>query len=256
MGHPQTFLDRHFPMPPVRRVGLDRPAQWLKAGLGDLLANPIPSLAYGLLFSIGGDLILLGSLHEPYLFITALSVFCLAAPLLAAGLYELSRLRATGGPRPGFLDSLGCLGRNAPALTLYGLLIAIVAVLWEQITAVSFSLVANRELGLSQIANLLTAGEHQAFMATWLILGACLALLVFAFSVVSVPMILDRDADFVTAMATSLRAFFLNLETLVLWAGIIALLVLISFATLMVGLVFAMPILGHATWHAYRELVK
>lgn len=255
MGHPSTFLDRHFPMPPVQRVALSRPAYWLKAGLDDLIANPLPGLAYGLLFSIGGDLILLASLHEPYLFMTALSVFCLAAPLLSAGLYELSRLRAAG-KKPGFLDSLSGLGRNAPALTLYGVVIAAIAVLWEQVTAVSFSLVAHQEVGLSQLIQILTTGEHQAFMATWLILGACLALLVFAFSVVSVPMILDRDADFVTAMATSLRAFFLNLETMVLWAGIIALLVSMSFVTLMVGLVFAMPILGHATWHAYRELVK
>lgn len=255
MGQPPTFLDRHFPMPPVQRVELSRPAYWLKAGLEDLFANPLPSLAYGLLFSLGGDLILLASLHEPYLFMTALSVFCLLAPLLAAGLYELSRLRAAGA-KPGFIDSLRSLHRNAPALTLYGVVMAAVAVLWEQVTAVSFSLVANQEVGLSQLVNVLTAGEHRAFMATWLILGACVAFLVFAFSVVSVPMILDRDADFVTAMATSLRAFFVNLEAMVLWAAMIGLLVFMSFATLMVGLVFAMPILGHATWHAYRELVK
>lgn len=255
MGQPSPFLDRHFPMPAVQRVALSRPAYWLRAGLEDLFANPLPGLAYGLLFSIGGDLILLASLQEPYLFMTALSVFFLLAPILAAGLYELSRLRAAG-ERPTFIDSLTGLARNPAALTLYGVVLAVVAVLWEQVTAVSFALVANEEVGLGQLIHILTAGEHRAFMATWLIVGAGLALLVFAFSVVSVPMILDRDADFVTAMATSLRAFVINLETMVLWAGIIVLLTLMSFATLMVGLVFAMPILGHATWHAYRELVK
>lgn len=255
MGQPPTFLDRHFPVPAVQRVHLNRPAYWLRAGLDDLFANPVPSLAYGLLFSIGGDLILLASLREPYLFMTALSVFFLLAPLLAAGLYELSRQRAAGA-KPTFIDSLAGLGRNTPALTLYGVLMAVVAVFWEQVTAVSFDLVANQGVGFSQLIHLLTAGEHRAFMATWLILGACLALLVFAFSVVSVPMMLDRDTDFLTALATSLRAFSLNLEAMVLWAGIILLLVFMSFASLMVGLVFAMPILGHATWHAYRELVK
>lgn len=256
MGQPPTFLDRHFPAPAVQRVSLGRPAYWLQAGLDDLFANPLPGLAYGLLFSIGGDLILLASMREPYLFMTALSGFFLVAPLLAAGLYELSRLRAAGAPRPTFIESLGGLRRSAPALTLFGVLLAVVAVLWEQVTAVSFSLVADQEFGLMEMVQLVAAGEHNAFIATWLILGAGLALVVFAFSVVSVPMILDRDADFVTAIMTSLRAFLLNLDVMVVWGAIIVLLVLMSFSTLMVGLVVAMPILGHATWHAYRELVK
>lgn len=255
MGQPSTFLDRYFPMPVVQRVDLNRPAYWLRAGLDDLFANPLPGLAYGLLFSLGGDLILLASFHAPYLFMTALSVFFLLAPLLAAGLYELSRLRAAGG-KPTFIDSLMGLKRNTATLTLYAVVLAMIAVLWEQVTAVSFALVAHEEIGLTQFIHILSTGEHRAFMATWLILGASLALLVFAFSVVSVPMILDRNADFVTAIATSLRTFLLNLETMVLWAAVIVLLVLMSFASLMVGLVFAMPILGHATWHAYRELVK
>jgi uncharacterized membrane protein len=255
VAQPPTFLDRHSALPAAQRVPLDRPLHWLRAGLDDLMANPLPGLAYGLLFSIGGDLILLASLEEPYLFMTALSGFFLVAPLLAAGLYELSRLRAAGA-HPGFIDSLTGLRRSLPALALFGVVLAMVAVLWEQITAVSFSLFVHREIGLSQFVQTLTEGEHRAFMATWFILGACLALVVFAFSVVSAPLILDRDADFITAITTSLRVFILNLEVMVLWAAIIVLLVLVSFATLMVGLVFTMPVLGHATWHAYRELVK
>ena len=83
-----------------------------------------------------------------------------------------------------------------------------------------------------------------------------LALLTFAISAISVPMMLDRRADFVTAMMTSLQAFAVNLEAMVLWGLMIVGLTLIGFATLLVGLVFFMPMLGHATWHAYRDLVK
>lgn len=255
MRRPSITLDRHLPMPLVQRVQLNRPVFWLRAGLDELFANPLPSIAYGLLFSIGGDLILLASLRQPYLFVTALSGFFLVAPLLAAGLYELCRLRAAG-IKTGFLDSLAGLKRSALSLALFGLVLALGAAVWGQITAITFSLVANQEMGLSHLVQLLASGEHRAFMAIWFIAGAALALLVFAFSVVSVPMILDRDAHFLTAMTTSLRAFAVNLEVMVLWGAMIVALTLAGFATLLVGLVFIMPVLGYATWHAYRELVK
>ena len=87
-------------------------------------------------------------------------------------------------------------------------------------------------------------------------LGGALALFVYALAVVSVPLMLDRDSDFVTAMLTSLHAFAANSATLLLWAATIVTLTLFGFATLLFGLVIIMPILGHASWHAYRDLVE
>lgn len=255
MRQPSSLFERNHSLPRVQRVSFDRPIYWLRAGLDDLFANPLPSLAYGLLFSIGGDLILLASLEEPYLFMAALSVFFLLAPVLAAGLYELSRQRAAG-ERPTFIDSVAGLQRSTISLALFGLVLAIVALFWEQATALSFALVADLDIGFGPIMEILSSEEHRAFMLAWLAGGAVLALLVFACSVVTAPLILDREVDFTTALQTSLRVFAANLEVMLLWAAVIAALVLVSFATLMVGLVFMMPILGHATWHAYRELVK
>ena len=83
-----------------------------------------------------------------------------------------------------------------------------------------------------------------------------LALVIFALSVVSVPLMLDRNAHFVTAIRASLRAFVANTTTLLLWAATIVILTLLGFATLLFGLVIIMPILGHASWHAYRDLVE
>ena len=256
MRQPWEMFGRHHTLPGVRHVGLDRPVAWLKAGWSDLIANPLPSLAYGLLFSIGGDLVLLGSIGEPYLFLTAISGFFLVAPLLAAGLYELSRRRAAGA-RPTFVESLSGLKGSVPTLALFGAMLAIVIALWERITAVAFALVGNGTGGTPGfVTQLFTSGEHTAFIAIWFILGAMLALLIFALSVVSVPMMLDRNADFVTAILTSLHAFAINLEALVLWGALIVALTFFGFATFLVGLIFVMPILGHASWHAYRDLVE
>lgn len=254
----QSFdlLGHHFDLPEVRRVGADRPAAWLAAGFDDMVANPIPALAYGLLFSIGGDIILVASAQQPYLFMAALSGFFLIAPLLAAGLYELSRRRAAG-ERPTFIDSVTGLQRSASQIARFGVVLAVIILLWERISAIAFAAVGETGIGIGGLmSQVLVGGEHRAFVAVWFVLGAVLAMLTFAVSAVSVPLMLDRKVGFVTAMMTSLQAFAVNLEAMVLWGLMIVGLTLLGFATLLVGLVFIMPMLGHATWHAYRDLVK
>jgi len=252
-----TPLDRHFNLPEIRRVGLDRPFAWLKAGWGDLLANPIASLAYGLLFAIAGDVILLFAWRRPHLFTAAISGFFLIAPLLAAGLYEISRRQETGWPST-FIDSLGGWRRNGQSIAMFGLLLALVGIAWERFSAVLFALLApDLSPDLSAfVTSILASDDYRNLVIAWFIAGGSLALLVFAISAVSVPMLLDRDCDFVTAMMTSLRAVSVNLEAMVLWAGLIVILTLLGFATLLFGLVILMPLIGHASWHAYRDLVK
>ena len=251
------FPERGFALPTIRRVPLDRPLRWLRAGWHDLRANPLPSLAYGLLFALGGDLILLAAIDSPHLVTVAVSGFFLVAPLLAAGLYELSRC-AGRGERLVFIDSLRVFRSNGESLALFGLLLAFVAMFWERFTAIAFSLLGGSG-GVSTGAylyDLVFGGEHVALLATWLALGGVLALFVFALAVISVPMMVDRDADIATAMLASLRACQANPAPLLVWAGLIVGLTLIGFATLLFGLVVLMPLLGHASWHAYRDLVE
>lgn len=244
-------------LPKIREVAWQKPFAWLGAGLDDLKANPLPSLAYGLLFALGGDLIILATLRYPYLVTVAISGFFLVAPLLAAGLYELSR--QTGqGQRILFLDSLKCYRRNGQSIALFGLLLALVTVFWERFTAIAFALLGGAGEGDTAVflSQLLVSGEHLAFTITWFAMGGLLALIVFALSVVAVPMMLDRGCDPVTAMLASLQAFLDNPTTLLLWAALIVALTLIGFASALFGLILIMPILGHASWHAYRELVE
>lgn len=251
------IADAGMALPVLRQISWNSPLCWLQAGWRDFRANPLPSLAYGILFGLGGDLIILALLGHPHLVTVAVSGFFLIAPLLAAGLYELSRCTARG-EKILFIDSIRCFRRNSQSLVMFGLLMALVIVVWERLSAIAFALLgaAGEANALLYLGQIFFSGEHTRFVVTWLALGSLLALFVFALSVVSVPMMLDRNSDFVTAMLTSLYAFMHNPGPLLLWGGIIVLLTLLGFATLLFGLLLIMPILGHASWHAYRELVE
>lgn len=255
MRHSFDFNVAGFDLPAVRSISADRPLAWLRAGWRDLKANPLPSLAYGLLFALGGDLIILAVLDHPHLLTVAISGFFLLAPLLAAGLYELSRASGTG-ERLLFIDSLRCFRRNGQSLALFGLLLALMAIVWERFSAIAFALIGGDMVGSAVLSDIILGGEHLGFVATWFAIGGIMAMAVFALAVVSVPMMLDRNSDVATAMLASLRAVALNPVPLLLWAAIIVTLTLIGFATLLFGLVVLMPILGHASWHAYRDLVE
>lgn len=243
--------------PVIRRVSAGRIGAWLAAGWGDVVANPIPSLAYGLLFGIGGDLILLASLGRPHLFTAALSGFFLLAPLLGVGLYELSRQHAAG-TRPTFIDTLAAFRGNGRSIALFALVLGTITLLWERASSIGFRLLGGTTgVNIKQfIAQAGANSDNTVFLILWFVLGGMLALVTFAISVVTVPLMLDRNAHFVTAILASLRAFFANTTTLLLWAATIVILTLIGFATLLFGLVIIMPVLGHATWHAYRDLVE
>jgi uncharacterized membrane protein len=251
-----STLDAHFSLPEIRRVPPLRPFSWLAAGLRDLRRTPLASLAYGCLFAIAGDLILLLSLPRPHLFMLAVSGFFLVAPLLAAGLYELSRRSERGEPAS-FALSLSFWRRNGQAVAMFGLVLAIIALAWERLSAVLFALFVGADLaGIGELVSAIVfEGAHRGFLLAWFVVGGLLAALAFMLSAVSVPMMLDRPVDVATATMASLRAVWANLPAMALWAALIVTLTLAGFATLLFGLIVLMPLLGHASWHAYREIV-
>lgn len=241
----------------IRRLGISSPLQWLNRGLQDIKANPLPSLAYGLLFGIGGDLILLASLGQARFFTFAISAFFLVAPLLAAGLYEISRRRQTG-ERIGFIDSLAPFRNRGSVLTQFGLVLALVVLLWDRISYFAFrQLEQATGLDVSHFPSLLSAlNAHPDQLALWVIVGGMLALATFIFSMVAIPLLLDRPATLGMALHASLMSFLANPLPLLAWAWLIVALTMIGFASFLFGLVIIMPLLGHASWHAYRDLVE
>jgi uncharacterized membrane protein len=98
--------------------------------------------------------------------------------------------------------------------------------------------------------------DHRDLLLIWILIGGTVALIVFAITVVSVPLLLDRKTDFITAMRTSLRTVDANLLVMIFWGAIVVTLTAIGFLTLFFGLIVLMPLIGHASWHAYRDLVE
>jgi len=256
MAQPFDSLERHFPLPRVRQIAWTQIGGWLAAGWRDLRQTPVASLAYGLLFSIAGDLLLISLWRSPQYFAVAVSGFFIVAPLLCAGLYELSR-RSERGLASRFGDSLDGFARGRNGLTLFGLLLIVLGFAWERFsTALLARMGDGGSTHVVDFALAVLADGRSGLALAWLAVGAVVALVVFMLSVVSVPLLIDRDDDFVNAAMTSLRAFAGNPGPLLAWAATIVALTLAGFASALFGLVVLMPLLGHASWHAYRDLVE
>lgn len=243
----------------IARVGTEAPWAWLAAGWRDLCRARTISLAYGLCFAALSGLITAGLWYWDRLqFLPPLAAgFMLVGPFFAVGLYEVSRLLAEGR-RPRLRDALGAIGRAPTRLTFLGALLTLALLFWMRLAFLLFALfmgtgtVPHSEALMSLLLftpaglGLLTVGS---------LVGGLLAALVFAVSVVSLPLVMEREVDAVTAVLASLRAVRRNWKALLLWAWLIAALTAVGLASFYVGLIVLFPLLGHASWHAYRALV-
>jgi uncharacterized membrane protein len=232
-----------------------QPVEWLNRGWDDLKRIGPAGLAHGALIAIlGGVLLMLGSTHE-YLIAAAVTGYLLVGPVMTTGLCELAR-RREARESLGFDDSLQALNRNQEGLTHFGGILGLIAILWFVISAILLGSVLSAPVPSLAVAlwggsAMLTPPQMLGYVAS----GAVLAVMVFAVSVVSVPLIIDRHASASDAIRTSLRATFANLPAMLVWAGLIVGLTAIGFLTLLVGMVIVAPLLGYATWHAYRDLI-
>ncbi|HTS52958.1 MAG TPA: DUF2189 domain-containing protein [Burkholderiales bacterium] len=185
------------------------------------------------------------------------SGFLLVAPALAINLYALSRRLERGEP----VDSVHLFDDwrgNRGSIALFGLGLAFVLLAWERVSAILFALFYGGEVpDLTRFLDqLLFSGAYLELAAAYLLVGAALAAVVFCLSVISLPLMLDRDVDTVTAIVASIDAVRANLGAMALWAALIAALTAIGFATLMIGLIVIFPLLAHASWHCYRDVVE
>jgi len=243
------------PFPPIRSVVPGAPLGWLAQGWEDLRRAPVPSLTYGAIFALMGWLIALVFRHA-YEYTSALAAgFLLLGPFLATGLYDISR-RLQRGEQVRYRPTTTAWRANLGAFSLFSLVLMIITLVWARASLVTFALffAGGMPTLKSFIAQVVTV-EHLDFLLTYFAVGALFAAIVFAVSVVSVPMMLDRGTDTVVAALTSVRALLTNPLPLLVWALLIVIIIGAGFATFFVGLVVAVPVIGHATWHAYRALV-
>ena len=240
---------------PVRTVTLERPLHWLRAGWHDLARTPLASLLHGVAFALGGWTMLALAPHAWWLVPGAFSGCVLVAPILCAGLYELSR-RLARGERPGVGDALAAWRREARGLVGLGVLLLALGSLWVLASGLLFRLFVKEPLSdVRAVLAYVVVGQGEWLFFGWLLAGGLGCALVFAATAVSPPLLLGRQVGLRTALLTSVRAVGENPAPMALWAAMILAAILLCFATAMVGFLLVVPWLGHATWHAYRELV-
>ncbi|GAA4400585.1 DUF2189 domain-containing protein [Quisquiliibacterium transsilvanicum] len=239
---------------PVRPLDNASALRWLALGWQDLVRAPLPSLLHGLVFLAAGAAIAAIGWGRHDLLAGAFSGFLLLAPMLSAGLYEVSR-RLARGERPTVADVLAVWVRGGPCMVRLGILLALLGTLWVGLSMLIVSAsTGNPGGGVGQfLRGFVLASDPLPFLL-WLAAGGVFAALVFAIGAVAVPMLLDREVNMRTAVLTSVRAVGENPAAMGLWAALVMLLTLVGLATV-VGLVVLVPLLGHATWHAYSDSV-
>ena len=239
----------------LREVPAFAPFAWLVRGWDDFRAAPLASGFYGAAFAAMGWA--LAALYDfAYQYVTTLAgAFLLAAPFLATGLYALSRDRERG-LRPRLAPSLTAWRENVGGLGIYVLVVTVIFLVWARASLVTFALFSTGTMPDLKgfLAKAFSLGNIE-FVLVYFAAGSVFATLVFAVSVVSVPMMLDRGNDAVSAAILSVQVLAKNPGTMAVWAALIVVLTGIGLATAFIGLVVTMPVIGHATWHAYRECV-
>lgn len=243
----------------VRSVSVDQSSAWLRLGWRDMWTYPGLSLGYGALFAVLGYVVFfgleqvgLGSLALP-----ALSGFLLIAPVAATGLYEISRRIETGEPISLKFAFNGFCTR-CRRISNMGVVLLLMFFVWIQVAFLIFALFyTGSPPPLGNFAeDVLFSLDSLPFLAAGTLAGGAIAAIAFSVSVIALPMLIDRDVGVVEAMMTSLRAVRANIPVMVGWAAALALITFAGMAMFLVGMAIALPLLGHASWHAYRAMVE
>jgi uncharacterized membrane protein len=245
--------------PEVRSIAFGDIAEALILGLRDFQAAPLYGMGLGAVYCLAGIAIVLSvtTLGMSYLAYPLAAGFALIGPFVAVGFYEISRKREAG--------EIASLADIRKAMTSRGeigwmaFVTLFVFIMWMYqarfLMALFFGLNASFVSLTQFIAVVLTTNEGLLFLLVGNIIGAFLAIVLFSLTVVSFPLLLDRDVDCVTAMVTSVRAVVRSPGPLLFWAAVIVVLLIVSALPFFVGFVVVLPVLGHATWHLYRRII-
>jgi uncharacterized membrane protein len=256
MTNSNTPLKERPPFPKIRSVSMMRPFHWLNMAWVDMKSCPAASLFYGFCFIAGGGLMTLSLRSAPEYIAAVTAGFLIVGPFLAMGLYEISRRRELGLPC-NLVATLTPCKKNASNLAIFAVILLVIFLVWARASLVVFALFYSGQLPtMATFLKYAVSTDHLDFLTAYFAVGGIFALIAFAISVVSMPLMLDRGHDAITAAIVSVSALFENIPAMFVWTALIALLGGIGLVTFLVGILVTGPLLGHATWHAYRDLVE
>lgn len=233
---------------PCTQLKIQAPLNWLKLGWNDIKTAPKQSLTYGSIIVLLSYCIsiMIWQFGGIGLLMSILSGFIFLGPVLAIGLYSIScQIQEGMKPQLGYCFREG--KRHLGNELVFAVILLVIFLVWAKAAStihIFFPAESNA-----------TFSEYFIFLSIGTITGAIFSGIIFCFSAFSLPMIMDKKVDVVTAVITSINAVLRNKMVLFLWAVIVALIVVIGFATAFIGFVILMPLVGHATWHAYKETI-
>ena len=248
------------PLPGVRGITTKDVKDALRAGVADLAAGSIYSLFFGVVFSALGILIWFLLVYEgsSYWALPLAAGFPLIGPFAAVGLYEISR-RRENGEALSWPVVLGAVVREGKfQVPSYAFIVLFVFLIWVYLAHLVFAL----SFGLKPLTNvmssfeLLFSGPGITMLLIGTIVGGAIAIFLFVISVVSVPLLMDRDIDVISAIITSVRAVAASPQPMLLWGITLAGITVLAMLPLFLGMIVAFPILGHASWHLFRKTVE
>ncbi len=244
------------PKKEILKLTFSDPFTWLRKGWQDFLNFKSCATFFGTCFFLMAVVLGIVFRNMPEYTMSIVSGCLLLGPFLALGLYEVSRRNELGLPKS-FIQSTTCWRKHIRSMGMLVLVLVVLELLWGRASLVVFAVFFNTGMPsttgvLQAIFNL----QNWEFLLVYAMVGGVFAALVFAVSVVSIPMILDRDTDAISAGITSLQVVFSNLPVMLLWGALLTALIAIALIPWGLGLIIIGPWLGYATWHAYRGSVK
>lgn len=242
--------------PATIKIETTAPFRWIRKGVADFRNAPFLSLLYGSLFAGLCAVMFYATLNAPWLTLAYLTGLAFIGPFVASGLYAASR-DIEHGARPSIAGSLRSVTKRKTYLALFSLVLSLIMAAWIRFSALLFAVTTSTlNPAANTYMNLLSSSDGLITLAFFAGVGLLLVTIVFVFSAVAIPHILDKDVDFISAMSTSYQAVTSNPAAMFTWAGAIVLLTAVGIATAFIGLAVIFPVLGYATWHSYRALIK
>lgn len=244
--------------PKVRKVGMNAPWTWLSKGWDDLRKAAKVSLLYGFAFALVGLALLAATVYFNlyYLTLPVAAGFFLVGPVMVVGLYEISHALENGEPVT-LATPFRAWKHNGSQIAFIGFVLGLFFLAWMRFATLLFALFFGSsppDIG-NFLQEVVFSGSNISFLLIGTLIGAVLSALVFAIAVVSIPMLLDRKTNVFVALATSVTAVRQNKLPMLLWAVLIVLFVGAGMGVAVIGLAVTLPLIAHATWHAYRDLV-